>query len=145
MEIVATADSAGCSHQSHAVVLDQNCRPDHSAVQFREPGSERDCQRGSCSVLVQTCIVRSRVFMWMKHMCVCVCATFLPGQMPCFQRRNRDASEAGCSPNGSTLKALTRQSSASSRDTGPHPTHTNTQSHRCKLTIGLQIFATSGC
>lgn len=38
VEIVGAAESAGCSHQSYAVVLDQDRSPDHSTVQLREPG-----------------------------------------------------------------------------------------------------------
>lgn len=81
VEIVGAADFAGCSHQSHAVVLDQNCGPDHRAVQFRKPGTKRDiltaftllCRQSSYSDL----LMNNRVFVLIKYVFV----------LPFFQSR----------------------------------------------------------
>lgn len=45
VQIVAASDSAGRSHQRHAVVLDQDCGSDHSAVQLREPLDHKEYYR----------------------------------------------------------------------------------------------------
>lgn len=126
VEVVGGADSAGRGHQSYAVVLNQNCSPDHSTVQLRKPG--RKMARNA----IKPCEVLGRWYSWSVSMR----STFLPGRRSCSQRRSHSASEAGCRPIGSTPRALTRQSTASSRGTGPHPS-TNTRNiyiYRCELT-----------
>ena len=42
VQVVGAADSAGRSHQGYAVVLDEDCGADHSAVQLRDPGRKKE-------------------------------------------------------------------------------------------------------
>lgn len=41
VEVVGVTDSAGCRHEGHTVVLDQNRSPNHCTVQLEKPGRER--------------------------------------------------------------------------------------------------------
>lgn len=52
VEVVRAAGLAGRSDQSDAVVLDQNSRPDHGAVQLGEPGTQTSCY---CLEMIQIC------------------------------------------------------------------------------------------
>ena len=66
--------------------------------------------------------------------CVCVAATSLPAQTPCFQRKNHNASKANYFQNEPTPKAQRPRSSGFSHDKGQHPRRPKT----CKLTVNAE-------
>lgn len=117
MEMMRVADSARYDHQSYAVVLDQDGCADDSTVQHEKP-KEKERERDHKVLLV--------LMLWAYLSWVCVAATSLPAQTPCFQRRNHNASKANCSQNEPTLKARRDQSTEFSHDKGQHPRHTKT-------------------